>query len=350
MTRSRELAEFASAYDSGGSMGFRNRIINGDMRIDQRNAGASVAVNENGLFTVDRWRVYEYGAPAVSAQQVSDAPGGFFSSLRVTVTTAGSLASSDFCAVTQPIEANNLTDFGFGTSGAVACSLSFWVKSSLTGTFSGTLTNDVGNYGYGFTYTISTANTWEYKTVAVPASTGGAWNRSGASLGMQLFFSLGAATNRSMSSGAWGSTSITATGVAGSVSLVGTSGATFYITGVQLEAGSVATPFERRPYGTELALCQRYFELIGNGQQSIVIGGTAGGSAWISYVSYPFAVAKRANPTMAITGTWTTQNATGHTVTEGGIWGFRAYIQSVTSGSYYVQNSGGSGYSATAEL
>jgi len=236
--------------------GFRNRIINGDMRINQRAATATI---NSGSYTyaVDRWAGIGQATDGVFTLQSSTvAPTGFQNSLLATVTTAdASLAAGQFYAVRQAIEGFNFADLSWGTASASAITLSFWVQSSLTGTFGGSIRNSAANRSYPFTYAISAANTWEQKTITVAGDITGTWE-TGSSTGAEVFFALGVGSTFSGTAGAWaGSNFLSATGA---VSVIGTLSATFRITGVQLEAGSVATPFERRPYGTELALCQRY--------------------------------------------------------------------------------------------
>ena len=242
--------------------GFRNRIINGDMRIDQRNAGASVsfAASASG-YTVDRMQFSNVTDGAWTAQRSTTTATGFTNSLLLTVTTAdASLGATQFASVQQLIEGFNVADFGWGTASAKTITLSFWVRSSLTGTFGGAFVNSAQNRSYPFTYTINSANTFEYKTVTVAGDTSGTWLTDNG-IGIRIYFGLGVGSTYSGTSGAWGGALyLSATGA---TSVVGTSGATFYITGVQLEVGSVATPFERRDYGRELMLCQRYAYKLG---------------------------------------------------------------------------------------
>ena len=237
----------------------RNRIINGDMRVDQRNAGASVTNISGGVYTVDRWAAYANQASKFTIQRNAGAvtpPSGFVNYLGVTSSSAYSVLSGDEFDVRQVIEGLNISDLDWGTASAATVTLSFWVRSSLTGTFGGALANSAFNRSYPFTYTISVANTWEKKTVTIAGDTSGTWLTTNG-IGIDVFFSLGAGTTYSGTAGAWaGSGFITATGA---VSVVGTSGATLYITGVQLEVGTVATPFERQIYNAQLAQCQRYF-------------------------------------------------------------------------------------------
>jgi hypothetical protein len=294
--------------------GFRNRIINGNMVIDQRTAGASVTVNTGAnVFSVDRWAGAGTGSlgtdGAFTMQQDSSAPTGFSNSIKVTVTTIDAvMTGSQSYQVTQSIEGFNTSDLSFGTASAKAITLSFWARSSLTGTFGGALSNSAFNRSYPFTYTISVADTWEYKTVTIAGDTSGTWIGSTNGIGLRVYFGLGAGSDRAGTAGAWagaGHTSAT-----GAVSVIGTLNATFYITGVQLEAGSVATPFERRPFGDELALCQRYAYVILQdtffGTVTLRTGGTS------LYGVAPVATSMRASPTSTgtITGYVGDTNAT----------------------------------------
>jgi hypothetical protein len=240
-------------------VGFRNRIINGDMRIDQRNAGASVAVTAN-IYSVDRFFGYDIStSDKFTVQQNAGAitpPAGFTNYLGATSSAATSLVAGSLYALVQRIEGFNIADLAWGTASAAAVTLSFRVYSSLTGTFGGSLTNGAFDRSYPFTYSIPVSNTWTTVSVTIPGDTSGTWLTTNG-VGINLSFGLGVGTTYSGTAGAWaGANYFSATGA---VSVVGTNGATFYITGVQLEAGSTATEFERRPIGTELALCQRYF-------------------------------------------------------------------------------------------
>jgi hypothetical protein len=248
--------------------GFRNRIINGDMRIDQRNAGALVAGATGNIFAVDRFPtgVFGSGTGRISAQQSNVVPtnAGFLKSVINTVTTADAAPSEYFGYVFQhKIEGFNIADLEWGTASAKAVTLSFWVRNSLTGTYIVTLCNENNDRTYSATYTISAANTWEQKTITVPGDTTGTWYTT-TNAGIQVFWGLGGGSGRQApSTNAWNTGpggGYAVTDAPGCVDWIATSGATFYITGVQLEAGSVATPFERRPFGTELALCQRYYQ------------------------------------------------------------------------------------------
>ena len=239
--------------------GYKNRIINGAMVIDQRNAGASVTP-ASGAFTLDRWNVTTVGGTSkFSVQQNAGAitpPAGFTNYLGITSLSAYSITAGDIQLITQAIEGFNVADLGWGAAGAATVTLSFWVRSSLTGTFGGSLRNGDNNRSYPFSYSIPAANTWTQISVTVAGDTSGTWYKN-SSAGMYVSWGLGVGSTYSGTANAWGGALYGAP--TGSVSVVGTNGATFYITGVQLEKGSTATSFDYRPYGTELALCQRYY-------------------------------------------------------------------------------------------
>ncbi len=245
----------SDVFNASSSFGFKNRIINGAMVIDQRNAGASVTPT-NGQYITDRFASQLTQASKYSAQQSTDAPAGFVNSLKITSLSAFSVGSSDYFGIYQPIEGLNCSDLSWGSASAKTVTLSFWVKSSLTGTFGGSIYNSAANRSYPYTYTISSANTWEQKSVTIAGDTTGTWLTTNG-VGIYVVFGLGSGSTVSGTAGTWAGA--TYTSATGATSVVGTNGATFYITGVQLEKGSTATSFDYRPYGTELALCQRYY-------------------------------------------------------------------------------------------
>lgn len=280
-----------------GSMGNRNRIINGDMRIDQRNAGASVTVpntNVTATWSVDRWRMLSTQASKFAVQQNAGSvtpPSGFINYMGATSASAYSVLTGDVFGFYQPIEGFNTADLGWGAAGAQTITLSFWVRSSLTGTFGGAIRNSAGNRSYPFSYTISAANTWELETITIPGDTSGTWLTTN-SAGIVLVFGLGAGATYNGTAGAWAAGDFYS--ATGATSVVGTNGATFYITGVQLEAGSVASPFERRDYGRELMMCQRYYQSL----QSSFAAYSTSGIGFGSNLGFP--IQMRAAPTMAL--------------------------------------------------
>ena len=284
-----------------GGFAFRNRIINGAMVIDQRNAGASSTFGTSGAYTtVDRWQTYEDTSGSATNQQVTDAPTGFGNSLKVTITGNATPSAAELFQLVQYIEGNNIVDMAWGTASASSVSLSFWVKSSLTGQFGGAISNNAVNYAYPFNYSISAANTWERKTITIVGPTAGTW-LTDTNIGLRLYFNLGCGSNRLGTANAW--TASDKRGSTGDTNLVSTNGATFYITGVQLEKGSTATSFDYRPYGTELALCQRYYynHVVGN---NLHIGIGWYYSATEMDVSIKFPVTMRTAPTLSqVTGT-----------------------------------------------
>jgi hypothetical protein len=238
---------------------FKNRIINGAMMIDQRNNGASVTPAINTVtYTIDRWIAYQTSASRFSVQQNAGAvtpPAGFTNYLGVTSLSSYTVGSSDLFQLVYRVEGFNVSDFAWGTANAQTVTLSFWVRSSLTGTFGGSVGNSGNSRQYPFSYTISSANTWEQKSVTIPGDTTGTWLTNNG-IGLYISIGLGAGSTFSGTAGSWSASNFQTT--TGATSVVGTNGATFYITGVQLEEGIVSTPFDFRPYGTELQLCQRY--------------------------------------------------------------------------------------------
>jgi hypothetical protein len=243
--------------------GFKNRIINGDMTISQRNGTSSVTGND-GIYGVDRFVTIASQSSRLTVQQNQGSvtpPTGFRTYLGYTSSSAYSVTSGDYFGVVQHIEGFNTADLMWGTANAQTVTLSFWVRSSLTGTFGGVFTNANGTRSYPYTYTISAANTWEYKTVTVAGDTTGTWVGATNGRGLSIYFSLGMGSTYSGTTGSWsGSNFYSATGA---VSVVGTNGATWYVTGIQLEKGNTATSFDVLDYGTELQLCQRYYQQFG---------------------------------------------------------------------------------------
>jgi hypothetical protein len=331
---------------AGNASIMKNRIINGSMVIDQRNAGASVTITSN-VYTLDRWISYQTTTSAFSVQQNAGSvtpPVGFVNYLGVTSLAATSLSVGSYFMQTQIIEGYNIADLGWGTANAKTVTLSFWVRSSLTGTFGGALNNNAGDRSYPFTYTISSANTWEQKSVTITGCPDGTWESTN-SAGIKLRVGLGVGSTYSGTAGSWASANYFS--ATGATSVVGTSGATFYITGVQLEVGSSATGFEYRIYSTEFANCQRYYSVIQDWYvRTYQTGGVYFGSGMT------FAVQMRTTPTMTAVGSTGYTNASGMVVIcDQGNSAFKLYALTTTTGDSRFSCSGSSNYiTASAEL
>ena len=241
-------------------VGMVNRIINGDMRIDQRNGGASVSTSSGAAaYTLDRFKIDYSQTSKFTLQQNAGSvtpPVGFSNYLGVTSSSAYSVLAGDYFLLSQAVEGFNTFDLALGTASAATVTLSFWVRSSLTGAFGGALQNSAVNRSYPFNYTISVANTWEQKTITITGDTSGTWIGATNGVGLAVNFNLGMGSTRTGTANAWAAGNFLAP--TGATSVVGTSGATFYVTGVQLEKGSTATDFEYVDYSRQLQMCQRY--------------------------------------------------------------------------------------------
>jgi hypothetical protein len=300
-----DLMTTSDGVSSSGLYGFKNRIINGAMVISQRGT-SSVTITDTGAltYTLDRMGAYGSVTSKFSVQQNAGSvtpPTGFTNYLGVTSLSAYSIGSGDLFKIQQSIEGYNIADLGWGTANAKTVTLSFWVRSSLTGTFGGAFVNNAFNRNYPFTYTISSANTWEQKSVTIAGDTTGTWE-STTSTGVQVIYGLGMGSTYSGTAGAWATGNIQS--ATGATSVVGTNGATFYITGVQLEKGSTATSFDYRPYGTELALCQRYFQIIGGVSNGFPLIQSYSGTTDNRDFPISFPVKMRTTPTGTKNGTW----------------------------------------------
>jgi len=283
---------------AGNASSFKNRILNGSMVLDQRNAGASTN-NAAGstTYALDRWAYYGTSGSKFSIQQSTTVPAGFSNSILITSLAATTIGTSDEYWLTQKVEGFNTADLGWGTADAKTVTLSFWVRSSLTGTFGGSFINSAFNYYYAFSYTISSANTWTQVSITVAGPTAGTWIGSTNGVGLSVVFGLSAgSTYGGATPNVWTSASYKVLPT-GAVNILATNGATFYITGVQLEVGTVATSFDYRSYGTELALCQRYFEAIS--VTNYFTTGQAYSSA-AAFAQIYFTVQKRAVPTITL--------------------------------------------------
>jgi hypothetical protein len=348
---------------------FKNRIINSNMVIDQRNAGASVTITGTNAtdYILDRWfaRAISATGSKISVQRSSVAPDGFTNSQLITSLSAYSIGANETFGIMQHIEGFNTADLGWGTANAKTVTLSFWVRSSLTGTFGGFFTNGAGNRWYIFSYTINSANTWEKKSITITGDTTGTWSTDN-NIGITISFSVGAGSSLTTTAGSWGTTLYRS--VTGQVNVTGTNGATWYITGVQLEVGTQATTFTTAggSYGAELALCQRYYEKTYNIDVAPATNTSAGiydlsgssDSGGNLIIRVNFAVSKRANPTVTLytaagsSGSWNYNrngaSGTGAgTVDNIGMSGVRVYI---AIGANWVVGGVGGHWIASAEL
>ena len=361
---------FTSGMQIGGQDttfgGMRNRIINGDMRIAQRGTSAFTSTTSS-LYTLDRWTTYGSGGSQFTVQQNAGSitpPVGFTNYLGVvnsaTPTTPSGSQEYD---VYQYIEGYNIADLGWGTANAKPVTLSFWVRSSITGTFGASLGNSGSSRTYPFNYTISSSNTWEQKTVTIPGDTSGTWLTDNGA-GISLTFSLGAGSTKSGTANTWAGANYTQP--TGSTALVSTASATWQLTGVQLEKGSVATAFENRQYGQEFLLCQRYYEksydpavVPGTNTALGITYQTTGRDVSQSYGIYHtrFRVDKRATATVVLYTLSGTAGQFSNNDSGSNIGNANIYYQS-TTGFLPVNNTGGTvsaaavgwHYTASAEL
>ena len=263
------------------------------MRIDQRNAGASVATS--ALFPVDRFQLSFSGGGVLTSQRSTTAPTGFTNSLSTTASTAdASVAAGDFYAIQQRIEGFNAADLAFGSAGASTVTISFWVRSSLTGTYCVAITNGANARSYVAEYSISAADTWEKKSVTIAGDTSGTWPTDNTAWG-RVRFGLGGGASSQTTAGSWAAGNFFLT--SNQTNWIGTLDATFYITGVQLEAGSVATPFERIDYGRQLIQCQRYYYKTKATATNYVFGLGQVGTTTISGHYIPLPISMRTAPT-----------------------------------------------------
>ena len=341
-------------YMNSQNLGFgmRNRIINGAMVIDQRNAGASTN-NAGGTTTyaLDRWAYYGTSGSKFSIQQSTTAPAGFSNSILITSLAATTIGTNDEYWLNQKVEGFNSADLSWGTADAKTVTLSFWVRSSLTGTFGGSFINSANNYYYAFSYTISSANTWTQVSITVAGPTAGTWIGSTNGVGLSVVFGLSAgSTYGGATPNVWTSATYKVLPT-GAVNILATNAATFYVTGVQLEAGTTATSFDYRPYTTELQLCQRYYEIIAPVQSSFLISVNATASTQEFEFLIKYLVLKRATATVTRVGTWTDSNSTGVVPLTFGTDLFCLALFSSGSGRCYIYNTGsGSCFTASAEL
>ena len=334
-----------SNLGAGNASIMKNRIINGAMVIDQRNAGASVTQPTSTVYTLDRWACYGSVTSKFTVQQNAGSvttPIGFNKYLGVTSSSAYTVGSAEAFFIFQKIEGFNIADLAWGTANAKTVTLSFQVYSSLTGTFGGAIKNANNDRVYPFSYTVSSANTWTTISVTIVGDTSGTWATDNTT-GIYLVFGLGVGSTLSGTAGSWaGSNLFSATGA---TSVVGTSGATFYITGVQLEVGSSATGFEYVNYQTSLANCQRYYE-IGGDPNVIQWSGTVT-TATTYYTTIPYIVTKRTTPTVVNTSANNSNfSATASTAYTGGTTNLRNARTANGTGTGFF----GDSWTASAEL
>ena len=341
-----------SQIGSASQMGIRNRIINGHMIIDQRNAGAS---GTSTGFTIDRWQYYgtqnskitwqqkNSANSAISNYESNSAPTGFVNSVKLTTTSAYTPGASEEFSYYQKIEGLNVFDLDWGLSTAASVTLSFWVKSSLTGTFGGAIQDSSGALSYPYSYVINSANTWEKKTILIAGPTSGTWLKN-TGIGLVVNFCVGAGATISGTPGAW--TSGYYASATGATQVVATNSATWYVTGVQLEKGSVATPFDLRLYPKELLLCQRYFYKRINtsgGNAQFTSGFQCYNTTSAFGKLFDFPVTMRATPTATSSGTFAPTNANGSTSTSfNSIDLSQVFVDSIQTGGF----GGSSGLSA----
>ena len=307
MTKAAELAKMGEVLTNSQISGRRNIIINGDMRIAQRATSASSLSSGTSYDSIDRYKTQIVNAGTWTISQSSTAPTdqGFGNSLKMDCTAADtSLGADDFLVVQQVTEAQNLQYLKYGTSSAESITMSFWVRSNKTGTYSIWLFADDNSKTISAPYTISSADTWEKKTITFAGDTASSITNDNGQ-GIRVYFVLAAGSN--WTSGTtpttWQSDSKSIRAPEQTVNLADSTSNEWYVTGIQIEAGSQATPFEHRSLGEELALCQRYFHKQGGSAYyniATITNYTTG--AMLGTVRHP--VEMRAAPSVTKSGNW----------------------------------------------
>ena len=334
--------------------GRKNMIINGAMTVSQRNGTTDTTVASGAIYTIDRWKLGGSQSSKLSVQQSTVAPTGFKNSAKITVQSAVSIGNGDYFGLCTDLEGQDVAHLSFGSASAQQVTLSFWVRSSLTGTFGFALREQCAgsSRSYATNYAISSADTWEKKTITISGDESGTWSTDNTA-GLGFWFDLGSGSDFHGSANTWEGANDNTT--SGTVSVIGTGSATWYISGVQLELGSVATDFEHRTYGEELYLCQRYYEstpaldAATSARQQICFGSGA-------LQGLHFDVRKRAVPTVVVYGRTGVAGSVSN-INSGGVTTSCAAENIVTDGCHYISGSGFTtgvsyevNYSADAEL
>ena len=321
--------------------GRKNLIINGACTINQRfGSGTYTLTGTSDYYPVDRFRSWAVGGGQFTIQRSDDAPPGFKNSMMYTVSTVDtSVGTSEYYCVQQRMEGYNVAHLGLGTVNAKPVTLSFWVKSDLPGTYSGSFFNTGQSYTCVFEYQINQANTWEYKSFTIPAATNGSFTSDSSNYGLGIWWDLGSGTGFNNTPFVWKNAGDFRT--ADQVPFIATSGAKFRMTGVQLEVGRTATEFEHRSHGEELTLCQRYYEENKNSQYN-----ATGYHTSFIRSGMQFQVIKRAAPTVELTSA-VNSGGTSLTLSVGNVntMGFNFSMNSAAT-SYGVRFN----YTANAEL
>jgi hypothetical protein len=283
----------ANTINAANTFGFKNRLINGAFTVNQYALGTVTPTSSQ--YVIDRWLANLITASKYSIAQSTVAPAGFYNSVLVTSTSAYTVPAGDYETLQQRIEANNVFDFGWGTANAKTVTLSFWVNCSVSGTFGGSIyVASSTPRSYPFTYTISATNTWQQISITIPGDTFTNTAPTGTNLYCLVNWAFGVGSTYQGTVNTWQSGNYAS--VAGTTNLLATNGATWYMTGAQLELGSQATSFDFRSIGQEVALCQRYY--YGNTTSTDTIFSYLNGNNLVGSASFPQQM--RAAPTVTI--------------------------------------------------
>ena len=325
--------ESGYSLGAGNASSFKNRLINGAMTIAQRGT-AAVTFDAADTYILDRWTQNNGGSATITGQQSTVAPAGFINSLLVTTTSGGAPSSGQLRVLRQRIEGLNVSDLGWGTASAKTVTVSFWVRSNVTGTFACYVANASYNRSQVQTFSISVANTWEYKNVVFVGDTSGTWGTS-TGIGIEFGFDVGSGSNFDATVGVWNAAFDSRT--SGAVTLSTTTSNNIYVTGVQFEVGTVATSFDFRDYGRELLMCKRYY----HASEALVFAQPTSSSLYI--IAY-YPVTMRAVPTIVRTGNGSVTGSTAGTT-----------FSSTTTDYTFAGNgtgniAAGGNYTASAEL